>query len=55
MIAVDLAEGRLYGEDEIIDELAERHPYTEWLGNMVDLEKEIGPGPEPRKPTAARN
>jgi glutamate synthase (NADPH) large chain len=37
MIAIDLAEGRLYGEDEIIDRLAERHPYTEWLGNMVDL------------------
>ncbi|OYX95851.1 MAG: glutamate synthase subunit alpha, partial [Caulobacter sp. 35-67-4] len=48
MIAIDLAEGRLYGEDEIIDELAGRHPYTEWLGNMVDLEKEIAPGPEPR-------
>ncbi len=49
MIAVDLAEGRLYGEEEIIDELAQRHPYTEWLGNMVDLEKEIGPGPEERR------
>lgn len=49
MIAIDLAEGKLYGEDAIIDELAGRHPYTDWLGNMVDLEKEIGPGPEPRK------
>ncbi|KQW69344.1 glutamate synthase [Phenylobacterium sp. Root77] len=48
MIAVDLAEGRLYGEDEIIDELAVRHPYDQWLGNMVDLENEIAPGPEPR-------
>jgi len=48
MLAVDLAEGRLYGEDEIIDHLAERHPYDQWLGNMVDLEKEIGEGPEPR-------
>jgi glutamate synthase (NADPH/NADH) large chain len=48
MIAVDLNEGRLYGEEEILDHLADRHPYTEWLGNMVDLEKEIGPGPEPR-------
>jgi glutamate synthase (NADPH/NADH) large chain len=38
MIAIDLAEGRLYGEDEIIDRLAERHPYTDWLGNMVELE-----------------
>ncbi len=49
MIAVDLQEGQLYGEDEIIDHLAEAHPYTEWLGNMVDLEAKIGPGPEPRK------
>jgi len=49
MIAVDLVEGRLYGEEEIIDELADRHPYTDWLGNMVDLEAEIGPGPEPRR------
>ncbi|CAN7583132.1 glutamate synthase large subunit [Phenylobacterium sp. LjRoot164] len=48
MIAVDLAEGRLYGEDEIIDQLAVRHPYDQWLGNMVDLEKTIAPGPEPR-------
>ena len=49
MIAVDLAEGRLYSEDEIIDELSERHPYTQWLGNMVALEERIGPGPEPRR------
>jgi glutamate synthase (NADPH/NADH) large chain len=49
MIAVDLQEGRLYGEDEIIDHLAQAHPYTEWLGNMVDLEEKIGPGPEPRR------
>ena len=49
MIAVDLLEGRLYGEDEIIDHLSERHPYTKWLGNMVTLEDRIGPGPEPRR------
>jgi glutamate synthase (NADPH/NADH) large chain len=48
MIAIDLGEGRLYGEDEIIDRLSERHPYTEWLGNMVDLDADLGPGPEPR-------
>jgi glutamate synthase (NADPH/NADH) large chain len=48
MIAVDLQEGRLYGEDAIIDHLADAHPYTQWLGNMVDLEAKIGPGPEPR-------
>ena len=49
MIAVDLSEGRLYSENEIIDELSERHPYTQWLGNMVALEERIGPGPEPRR------
>ena len=48
MIAVDLAEGRLYDEEAIIDHLADAHPYTQWLGNMVDLEAKIGPGPEPR-------
>ena len=49
MIAVDLVEGKLYGEDAIIDHLADAHPYTDWLGNMVDLEAAIGPGPEPRR------
>ena len=49
MIAVDLQEGRLYGEDEIIDVLAGKHPYTEWLGNIVALEDRIVPGPEPRR------
>jgi glutamate synthase (NADPH/NADH) large chain len=48
MLAVDLVEGRLYGEDEIIDRLAAQHPYDRWLGNMVDLEGEIVWGPEPR-------
>jgi glutamate synthase (NADPH/NADH) large chain len=49
MIAVDLAEAKLYSEDQIIDKLAQAHPYTEWLGNMVALETEILPGPEPRR------
>ena len=49
MIAIDLAEGRLYDEDAIIDRLADAHPYTDWLGNMVELEERIGPGPEPRR------
>ncbi|MBP7650736.1 MAG: glutamate synthase large subunit, partial [Phenylobacterium sp.] len=48
MVAVDLLEGRLYEEDEIIDRLAAQHPYDQWLGNMVDLEAQIAPGPEPR-------
>ncbi|MBI5939366.1 MAG: glutamate synthase large subunit, partial [Caulobacterales bacterium] len=49
MIAIDLAEGRLYDEEAIIDRLADAHPYTDWLGNMVELESRIGPGPEPRR------
>jgi glutamate synthase (NADPH/NADH) large chain len=49
MIAIDLVEGRLYDEEAIIDRLAEAHPYTDWLGNMVELEAKIGPGPEPRR------
>ncbi len=48
MIAVDLTEGRLYEEEAIIDRLAAQHPYDQWLGNMVDLEAAIAPGPEPR-------
>ncbi len=48
MIAIDLLEGKLYAEDEIISDLAGRHPYTKWLGNMVDLEETFGPGDEPR-------
>jgi glutamate synthase (NADPH/NADH) large chain len=48
MLAVDLAEGRLYAEEEIIDRLAAQHPYDRWLGNMVELEARIGPGAEPR-------
>jgi glutamate synthase (NADPH/NADH) large chain len=49
MVAVDLQEGRFYGDDAIVDHLSERHPYRDWLGTMVDLEKAIGPGPEPRR------
>jgi len=48
MLAVDLVGGRLYDEDGIIDRLANQHPYDRWLGNMVELEEKIGPGPEPR-------
>ena len=49
MLAVDLKEGRFYDEEELIDALADDHPYTEWLKNIVALEDRIGPGPEPRK------
>jgi glutamate synthase (NADPH/NADH) large chain len=48
MLAVDLVEGRLYGEEAIIDRLAAQHPYDRWLGNIVELEERIGPGAEER-------
>ncbi|WP_346427332.1 glutamate synthase large subunit [Caulobacter sp. 17J65-9] len=48
MIAVDLEQGRLYDETGIVEELASRHPYAEWLSAVVELEPRIGPGPEPR-------
>jgi glutamate synthase (NADPH/NADH) large chain len=49
MLAVDLKEGRFYDEEELVDALADDHPYTEWLKNIVSLETRIGPGPEPRQ------
>ncbi|MDZ4761949.1 MAG: glutamate synthase large subunit [Alphaproteobacteria bacterium] len=48
MLAVDVKNGRLYEHNEIIDVLAAKHPYEEWLQNVVELEPLIGPGPEPR-------
>ncbi len=48
MIAVDMASGRLYTHEEVVDELADAHPYGKWLGNITALEPRIGPGPEPR-------
>ncbi len=49
MLAVDLEEGRFFSEDEIIDQLAQKHDYKGWLENMVELEPLIAPGPEPRQ------
>jgi len=49
MLAIDLEEGRLFSEDEILDSLADKHDYTGWIENMVELEPLIAPGPEPRK------
>ncbi|WP_395076360.1 glutamate synthase large subunit, partial [Hyphococcus sp.] len=48
MIAVDMQNAVFYNSDEILDLLADKHPYTEWLGNIVELEPKIGPGPEER-------
>ncbi len=48
MIAVDMHNAVFYNSDEILNLLADKHPYTEWLGNIVELEPKIGPGPEER-------
>ncbi len=48
MIAVDLEEGKLYSEPEILDALAGKHNYTKWLENIIELEPLIAPGPEPK-------
>jgi len=48
MIAFDTEELKFYEQDEILDHLAGKHPYPEWLENVVLLEPDIGPGPEER-------
>ncbi len=48
MIVVDMEEAKYYSSEEILDHLADKHPYTEWLENIIELEPEIGPGPEER-------
>ncbi|RIJ27345.1 glutamate synthase large subunit [Henriciella algicola] len=48
MIAANLEEGRFYEHDEIIDELAGEHPYSDWLKNVKELEVDIMNGEEPR-------
>jgi glutamate synthase (NADPH) large chain len=48
MIAVDVREGKFYSHEQIIELLAAKHPYEQWLSNIVELEPQIGPGPEAR-------
>ena len=47
MIAADLQTGKFYDHREIVDHLAAKAPYEDWLQAVVELEPEIGPGPEP--------
>ncbi len=48
MIAFDFESGKLFRHEEILDHLADKHPYEKWIGNIVELEPKIGPGPEDR-------
>jgi len=57
MIAVDMAEGRLYRDKELKDKLASNQPFGEWVGKIVDMEETLSQitetsvfsGPELRK------
>ncbi len=48
MIAVDMELKKFFNADEILDCISEKHPYTEWLENIIELEPKIGPGLEDR-------
>ncbi|MCB2112562.1 MAG: glutamate synthase large subunit [Parvularculaceae bacterium] len=48
MIAFDSEERTLFEQSEILDHLSEKHPYADWLENVVLLEPDLGPGPEER-------
>ena len=46
MIAVDMAEGRLFRDTEMKDRLAAARPFGEWVGKIVDLAAETESLPE---------
>ncbi|MFP4328420.1 MAG: glutamate synthase central domain-containing protein, partial [Paracoccaceae bacterium] len=41
LLAVDMAEGRLYHDTEIKDKLAASQPFGEWVGKINDLEEAL--------------
>ena len=41
LLAVDMAEGKLYHDTEIKDRLANSQPFGDWVGKIVDLETEL--------------
>ncbi len=48
MIVVDMEKARLYDSGDILNRLANRFPYKEWLENIVELDPKIGTGAEDR-------
>ncbi|MCC5984162.1 MAG: glutamate synthase large subunit [Rhodobacteraceae bacterium] len=48
MIAVDMAEGRLYHDTAIKDRLAAAQPFGDWVEKVVDLNERLRDVPEPR-------
>ncbi len=60
MLLIDLEEGRIIGDEEVKNQLAHQHPYTEWLkATQVQLEElpepSDTPGPLPEMPPARPN
>ena len=47
MIAVDMAEGKLYHDTEMKNKLAAAQPYGEWVGKIVELSPGLDALPEP--------
>jgi len=47
MIGVQLEEGRFYHDHELKDMLAARHPYSDWVKNIVEMDSLIGAEKEP--------
>ena len=41
MIAVDMAEGRIYRDGEIKDKLAAAQPFGEWVGKIAEMDEEL--------------
>ncbi len=42
LLAVDMAEGKLYHDTEIKDKLAASQPFGEWVGKIVELDDQLG-------------
>ena len=42
LLAVDMAEGKLYGDTEIKDKLAAARPFGEWVGKINELDDALG-------------
>ncbi len=49
MIAVDMAEGKIYTDTQIKDRLAAAHPYADWLEKVVNLSELMRDVPERRQ------
>ncbi len=53
MIAVDMAEGKLFHDTEIKDKLAASQPFGDWNARIVDLDAQLRDAPEGRSLDAA--